>query len=53
VAGKDNNVRKVYKPLKQYPGDVEGTIDPMRIIVFTFSFFLILPFLHFTLYSLD
>ncbi len=38
---------------KQYSKDVEGTIDPVRVIILRFPFFLILLFLCFIIYSFD
>jgi hypothetical protein len=50
---RDNIVRKVYRPLRQYPKAVEGTIDLVRVTILRLSFFLILPSFHSTFYSLD
>jgi hypothetical protein len=53
VEGRDNNVKRFVNPLGIIPWDVEDIIDPMKVIVFTFSFFLILPSFYSTFYSLD
>jgi membrane-anchored glycerophosphoryl diester phosphodiesterase (GDPDase) len=53
VERRDSNAGKVYKPFRQYLGDVECTLNQMKVIFFKFSFFLILPSLHSTFYSLD
>jgi hypothetical protein len=45
---RDNNVRKVYIPFRQYPRDVECIIDLMKVTTFRLSFFLILPSFHST-----
>jgi hypothetical protein len=34
---RDNTVRNICKPLKQYPRDVEGTIDRVRVTILKFS----------------
>ncbi len=46
---KNNSIRNVYRPLKQYPRDVEGTIDQMRVTILKFSsllsfLFFVIPF---------
>jgi hypothetical protein len=50
---RDNSVKNVHKPLKQYPRDAEGIIDPVKVTTLRLSFYLILPSFHSTFYSLD
>jgi hypothetical protein len=43
VEGRDNNIKKVYRPFRQYLGDVEGTINLVKITSFSSCPLSILP----------